>query len=232
MQVAEIKMLCAHQSDASQKIDDGLRGLAYSLRGNNDVSFRVLLLVDRQVAVEAAQRTSLCNLLKPYWNEFSWTDEAGNFNHGEARFQLWTYDATSGDPSAALAHFLETGKGGERFSVVASDTAEDLIPCGILGHRKAMFCSQITFHIATDESVYIAPGAGLYSFLVAQKNPEVPVFRLSLPRKSKWLGGVTSDDRYLLWKTEALAAGVASATAIAAAPVITRPDGESCIRFL
>jgi hypothetical protein len=232
MQVAEIKVLRSHKADASKAIADGLRGLAYSLRGNNDVSFRVLLLVEHHVAAEAAKSASLRNLLAPYWREFSWTDDAGDFHHGVSRIQLWAYGATRDDPSPAVARFLGTGNDGERFSVVAPDAAETLIPCEDLGEMKAMFSFRPAFHISTDESAYIAPGAGLYAFLVAQKHPEASVFRLSLPRKSKWWGGATTDDRYLLWKTEALAAAVPPASAIAMAPVITRPDGEPCIRLI
>jgi hypothetical protein len=229
MLVAEIKVLHSHEPDPSQAIANGLRGLAYSLRGNNDVSFRVLLLVEHQVAAEAARRASLRNLLEPYWDEFR---DFHHGVHGGSRLQLLAYCATSDDPGTTLARFLGTGNGGESFSVVAPDAAEALIPCGDLGRTKGLFSSRIAFHISTDETVYLAPGAGLYSFLVAQKHPEVPVFRLSLPRKSKWWGGVTTDDRYLLWRTEALAPAVPPASAIAAAPVIARPDGEPCIQFL
>lgn len=92
VEVKSLPLTANEVSYPSRILSDALRGMAYSLRGNNDLSYRLILLLYRSDLdqLPKAEHIKLFKLIQeiaqPYWNEFSWIDKSGRVHEGHERF--------------------------------------------------------------------------------------------------------------------------------------------------
>ncbi len=105
--VVEVKQLPLTPDDFRDiraVLSDALRAMAYSLRGNNDVAYKILLLLYQEDLDRVAkpQQTEIFHLAQdlaqPYWDEF------GYDRRGYERFQIWI---EAGRPKATPTFLLD-----------------------------------------------------------------------------------------------------------------------------
>jgi hypothetical protein len=113
--------------DLCEVLPTTLEAMAYSLRGNLDRSFRVILLLydDALSSLGHAQRSDLFRLIqelaRPYWYEFTWKEKTIDI-HGAARvvehpgfeqFQIWIESGgRKATPTFFLSRFWVWGEDG------------------------------------------------------------------------------------------------------------------------